>query len=220
MNKVHVNFRRFAGVQIGIVLIMGWTGILWGAAADQVFYVGGAGNQRFNGILELSDGSFLLGGTSDDLSWLPSGTPTTSISRNAANGSSIYPNGVSEGKTAFVLKLSADTSTIQHCLHFPDGDVDDVQWIKTNTAPGEATGDIYISGKWGKSTTGGKDGGFYIAKLNNNFISGVPSGLDYVWNIPTHGKNDHHADIQPWDVFSDGKKMKTGFGAKGHIRWM
>ncbi len=164
-------------------------------------------------MLELSDGSFLVGGSADDLSWLPAGTPTNSISRNASNGSNIYSNGVNEGNVAFILRISGDASNIIECLHFPDGDVDQVQWIKSNSAPGEATGEIFISGTWGKSSSGSKDGGFYIAKLNNNFINGTPSALSYVWNIPTHGKNDKHAQVQPWDVFSDGRIVSIRYGA-------
>ncbi|GEM_PF-2567163 len=182
-------------------------------ATDRVFYAGGEGNQQFFGLLELSDGSLLVGGASDDLSWLPSGTPTSSISANAANGSSIKTNGPSEGKVAFLLHLSADASTLHRCVHFPDGGVDQVQWIKTNTAPGQTTGDLWISGTWGKTSAGSKDGGFYIAKLNGNFLSSTPTGLEYVWNVPTHGKNDQHAKVQPWDVFTDGRVVTIRYGA-------
>jgi len=195
------------------LLILNVVFITIASGSDRVFYAGGSGEQEFRGMLELSDGTFLVGGCSDDLSWLPSGTSTTSISRNATNGSNIYPNGVSEGKVAFILRVSADASTILECVHFPDGDVDQVQWIKTNTAPGEPTGDIFISGTWGKTSAGSKDGGFYVAKLTGNFINGTPSGLSYVWNIPTHGKNNEHAKIQPWDVFSDGRVVSIRYGS-------
>ena len=184
------------------------------SANNLVTYAGSSGNERFFGIHELSDGSYLIGGSADDLSWLPSGTPTTGLNTTAANSSSIDNEGVNEGKVAFIMRLSSDFQTIQEVVHFPDGAADEIRLIKATSAPNAATtGDLYISGKRGKTSTGSKDGGFYIAKLNNNFIGGTPTGLEYVLNIPTHGKEDKHANIQPWDVMSDGKVVTIRYGA-------
>ena len=154
----------------------------------------------------LSDGTILVGGSSPDLAWLPQGTSISPISPVAANGSSIAQQSVSSGKTAFLLRLSADGSNIIQCLHFPSNEVEEIRWIKTDTVPAAlTTGHLYISGKRGSATVAKNSGGFFIAKLNANFLTGTPTALDFVYNLATRGKDTEHGEIQPWDVMSDGR---------------
>lgn len=152
-------------------------------------------------------------GSADDLSWLPPGTTTTELSTTTSNGSAIDNEGINEGKVGFIIRYAADLQSIIEVVHFADGAVDEIRYVKATTAPNASTtGDLFISGKRGKTTTGSKDGGFYIAKLNNNFINGTPTGIVHVFNIPTHGKEDEHAEIQPWDVTTDGKVISIRYG--------
>ncbi|MCC5847390.1 MAG: immunoglobulin domain-containing protein [Verrucomicrobia bacterium] len=179
-----------------------WVHVPPAVASDRVFYVGESGETRFYGHLPLSDGTILVGGAANDLAWVPAGTAITEFSTTAANGSSIKQDGVSSGKTAFVLRLNEDASQILSVLRFPHNQVHNITFLKTDTPTGETTGNLYISGQRGG--TGG-DGGYFIARLNNNFLGGAPTGMDYVWNINTRGRNTDHGVRQPWDVMSDGR---------------
>ena len=185
-------------------------------AQSRVFYVGDTGATRFHGMLELSDGTLLVGGDAADLSWLPAGTPQTSLSTSAANGSSIKQDGVDTDVTAFILRLSADASQVISIHHFPHNAVHNVKDIKTNTPPGQPTGDIFISGQRAGEVT---DSGYFIAKLDGNFVHTDPGEMAYVWNIKTGQSTSDHGRRQPWDVMSDGrivaqigKEYESGWG--------
>ena len=185
-----------------IVWIGVWAYGFSAGASDRVFYVGESGETRFQGHLPLSDGTILVGGTSSDLDWVPAGAAVTQLSATAANGSSIKQDGVSSGKTAFLMRLSADVEDVLSVLHFPHDQVHNITWIHTDTPVGEATGNLYFSGQRGNA---GGDGGYFIARLNNNFLDDAPTELAYVWNINTRGHHTEHGRRQPWDVMSDGR---------------
>ena len=40
-------------------------------AQNRSFYVGNSGNEAFYDVVQLSDGTFIISGTADDLDWLP-----------------------------------------------------------------------------------------------------------------------------------------------------
>ncbi len=153
----------------------------------------------------LSDGTLLVGGSCPDLAWLPAGTLVSTISPVASNGSSIAQQSVSSGRIAFLLRLSSDAASILQCVRFPANEVEEIRWIKTNAAPASPTAHLFISGKRGSATEAKDSGGYFIARLNSNFLSGAPTALDFVYNLKTRGKNTEHAEIQPWDVMSDGR---------------
>ena len=173
------------------------------SAQDRVFYLAGEGERMFHASFLLSDETILVSGAAANMNWLPAGVPTQLISPVAANGSSIRQEGVDSGLTAFILRLNSDGTEILGAVTFPHGQVDEVRYIKATTAPTAAqTGDLFISGTRG--STGGT-GGYYIAKLNGNFLNGLPTGLAHVFNLNTRGKNNEHGLRQPWDVMSDGR---------------
>jgi len=151
-----------------------------GTGGNIVTYAGGIGNEKFQGILQLSDGSVLVGGQADNFDWLPSGVTVNTISNVSR-----YFSSSNEGK-GFVMHLSADQQTILSVIRFPDNSVRDVYKIKTNSLPGLPTGDIFISGS--RDTAAGNDG-YYISRLNNNFIGGIPTGVSYYKSVDARTRN-------------------------------
>ena len=176
---------------------------------NMVTYAGGTGNEKFQGILQLSNGTLLVGGQANNFDWLPVGLPSNTI-----NNVQRYFSASTEG-TGFILHLSADQQAILGLVRFPDNSIRDVYKIKTNSLPGQPTGDIFISGS--RDTVGGSDG-YYIARLNNNFINGLPTGVAYYKSVDARTRNGGGPSIhfppgsesaqkmyQPWDVNSKGQ---------------
>ena len=164
-------------------------------AQNLVTYAGNSGDERFNALIRLSDSTYVVGGVADDLKWVPSGITPSSISSSGINNSlKVYK------KTAFLLHLSANLKSVLHVVYFPSGSVQDIMHIRTDNVPGSLTGNIYISGTTIDSRANG--GGYFLAKLNNNFIGGTPTGLAWAFNVYATG---YYQNAQPWDVGSDGK---------------
>lgn len=153
-----------------------------------------AGAQSFYDIVQLSDGSYLVGGYAENLDWLPASTSQTML---AAGGIS---NSQGTNRFAFILHLSSDLQTAEHLLYLPQNGAEDIRFIKTSNVPGEATGSLYVSGNTNDSKQNG--GGYFIARLNNNFVDGVPDAFEWVYNVWAEGniKTNH-----PWDVDSQGR---------------
>lgn len=168
------------------------------ADGDLVTYAGNGGNERFNTVLPLSDGTFLVGGGADNLDWLAPTVPRTVLPATGINSAAA-------GRIAFVLHLSADLRTALRVLHFPVGTLREVRWLRTTSLPGAATGAILLSATRTNGindTAQGRNEGYLLAKLNNNLVTGVPNGLAWQRNIWATGD---HQTTQPWDVGSDGK---------------
>lgn len=159
---------------------------------NRVFYAGSVGPDRFNDIHRLSDGSFLVAGQSTDLSWIPTTVPQTTLSAAGIDSTA-------SGQIGFILHLSADVSQVLRILRFPSGSVRDVFKIRSSEVPGAPTGNVFISGS--RDGAGGEDG-YYLARLNANFVSSAPTALSWVSNIRAAGGVKGR---QPWDVGSDGK---------------
>jgi hypothetical protein len=155
-------------------------------------YMGGAGDDAFNDVVQLSNGNFLIAGNSNDLSWY-NGLKTNILASgiNNAQGTS---------QIGFLMYLSQDFKTILQLFTFPSNAVENVRFIKLSNKIGASTGDIFISGDTKDSKANG--GGYFIAKLNNNFVKGLPTGLAWVKNIWAEG---YAKEAHPWDVGSDGK---------------
>ncbi|MDQ3073256.1 MAG: hypothetical protein M3Q97_08355, partial [Bacteroidota bacterium] len=164
-------------------------------AQDLVTYAGNEGDERFYSVIQLSDSTYLATGTADDLAWVPSGITITQISAPGINNASNTTD-----KIGFLLHLSSDLKNALRVIHFPAGAVQDIRHIKTSNMPGATTSDIFISGTTMDSRANG--GGYFIARLNNNFVSGVPTGISWVYNVYAAGRIQSE---QPWDVGSDGK---------------
>lgn len=136
----------------------------------------------------------MVSGYSTDLNWLPAGVPVTVLNPSGIN------NGLGTSRYGFLLHLTSDLSQILHVVHFPQGAVEDIRFIKTSNAPGQPTGALYISGN--TSDTEANDGGYFIARLDNNFVNGVPTALSWVRRVWAEG---YPKDYHPWDVSGTGE---------------
>lgn len=160
-----------------------------------VTYAGNAGKETFYDVTQITDGTFLICGYADNLDWIPANVPFTELQYDG-----IIPNSQGSNRFGFILHISGDLQTIKNVVHFPKGGVEDIRFIRTNSLPYEAVGDLYISCT--TSDTRANGGGYLLAKLNGNFIIGIPDAL--VWHHAVwagSGPKDYH----PWDLTSDGK---------------
>ncbi len=166
-------------------------------AANRISYLGGPGAQQLTEIHRLSDGSYLLSGNATNIDFIPQGTPRTELP--AADIRSSRSN-----RFGLILHVSADLQKVLHALYLPRGVVTDIRRIRSNTAPGSKTGDLYISGPRsnGDPALDGGAEGYFIAKLNGNFIDRVPTGFVWVHNVAASSDHQH---FQPWDVDTQGR---------------
>ena len=176
------------------------------AQSNIVTYAGSSGKETFYDVLQITDGTFLVCGYADDLNWIDGGVQQVQLTYTGS-----IPNSLGTNRYGFLLHLSSDLQTILQVVHFPQGAVEDIRFIKTNSIPYSPTGELYIS--CNTSDTDPNNGGYIIAKLDNNFINGVPSALEWfnvVW--AKSGPKDYH----PWDVTSDGKVYYISGEAYGY----
>lgn len=159
-----------------------------------VTYAGNGGKETFYDVLGISNGTFLVCGYAQDLNWISNSVPKTQLTYSGN-----IPNGQGTNRYGFILQLSSDLKNILQVVHFPQGAVEDIRFMKTNTMPYKPTGDLYIS--CNTADTDANNGGYIIAKLNNNFINGIPTALTWlnvVW-AKAYAKATH-----PWDVTISG----------------
>ncbi|MEX1189970.1 MAG: T9SS type A sorting domain-containing protein [Bacteroidia bacterium] len=170
-----------------------------------VTYAGGAGKETFYDVMQITDGSFLVVGYAENLSWVGE-AQQTQLTYTAT-----IPNSLGTNRYGFILHLSNDLQTILHVVHFPQGAVEDIRFIKTNSQPYSPTEDLFIS--CNTSDNDANNGGYIIAKLNNNFINGIPTSLSWVNAVwaKSIAKETH-----PWDVTNAGKVYYIGGEAYGY----
>ncbi|MBK8365549.1 MAG: T9SS type A sorting domain-containing protein [Bacteroidetes bacterium] len=176
------------------------------AQMNIVSYAGSNGKETFYDVMQITDGTFLICGYADDLNWIDAG-----VQRIQLNYPGIIPNSLGSNRYGFILHLSSDLQTILQVVHFPQGVVEDIRFIKTNTLPYTATGDLYISANTADSDA--NNGGYIIGKLDNNFVNGLPTALEWlevVW--AKSGPKDYH----PWDVTNDGRVFYISGEAFGY----
>ncbi len=160
-----------------------------------VTYAGNDGKETFYDVLQLSDGTFVVCGYAENLAWIAGDVPQTEL-----EGTTAIHNGLGTNRFAYILQFSSDLQTMLHVVKLPQGAAEDIRFMKTTNIPGSATGDLFISGN--TSDTYDNDGGYFLAKLNNNFVNGIPTGLTWTRNVWAEtGPKDYH----PWDVTSDGE---------------
>lgn len=166
-------------------------------AQNQAFYLDATGSTRFHDSHPLSDGTLLVTGQAENFDWLPAGAVVQVI-----DGADIDSNATAAG---FILQLTPDLEQVLAAVHFPTGSGRSVYRIRSTEVPGQATGDLFISGH----RDGGGTNGYFIARLNANFVDQVPSAMDWVVNVDTRSDSNDgsgsHKGLQPWDVGSDGK---------------
>lgn len=192
-----------AAVSIALLLILNLNTI---KAQSLVTYLGNQGKETIYDVLQLSDGTVLTCGYTENLDWVPGSVPITFL-----NTSGNIPNSLGTNRYGILLHFSADLSTLLHVVSFAQGKVEDVRFIKTTSLPYKETGDLFIS--CNTADTYQNDGGYIIAKLNGNFIDQVPDALVWhrvVWAL-SYAKEGH-----PWDVTSDGEVYYVSGEAHGY----
>lgn len=187
---------------------------LFANAQHRAFLAGSGQGETFNCVFQLSNGNLLVGGSAPDLNWLPAGTPVAELAGTAGLRSKDLAN------RAFILHLTPDLQTILDVVAFPPGTVTGVTRIKTNGLPGAPTEDLFISGER-KNDTAAADG-YYIAKLNANFLAASPTYLHWTYNVICQGRNatsvSENKTLQPWDVGGDGRVV-VGSGTGFSTNW-
>lgn len=176
-------------MRIALIMLL-WLVAAAAQAQNLLSYAGGTLRERFNDVHRLSDGSYLVAGQAQDLNWLAAGVPRVALSAAGIDSAST-------GNVGFVLHLSGDLQTPLRVLHFPAGSVRDVFKIRSSEVPGQPSGILVLSG----SRDGAVTDGYYLARLNGNFVNAVPTGLSYVYNVRAGGD---HKERQPWDIGADG----------------
>jgi hypothetical protein len=193
-------FRGFVAVSKLAPCLVAWfliCGLPVLQAQNQVFYLDATSSTRFHDAHQLSDGTLLLTGQALHFGWLPAATKLRILNADAIDSDS--------DASGFILHVSADLEQILAAVHFPSGTARSVYRIRSTEVPGQATGDLFISGH----RDNGSSNGYFIARLNGNFVDQLPTAMDWVVNVDTRGDSDDgsnsHKGLQPWDVGSDGK---------------
>jgi Secretion system C-terminal sorting domain len=163
-----------------------------------VTYAGGAGNERFNDVMQLSNGNFIVLGSADNLTWVNVSIPNNTTGTN---------------KVAFIAEFSSNLQTMLNVYYLPANTVENFKFVKTNSLPNTTTGNLYISGDVSDATSGG----YFIGRLNNNFISGAPTGFTWIKSY-TAVAGSYIKTAMPWDVGSN-NKIVYGFGDSHASNW-
>ncbi|MEX0777143.1 MAG: hypothetical protein WD042_15670 [Phycisphaeraceae bacterium] len=164
---------------------------------DMVTYVGGPRGQHFVAVTQLSDGTILVGGGSDNLDWVPADVP-----RVVLDGSAV--SSARTGQVGFLAQFSADMQKLLRVVYLPVDVAVDIRAIRTTNVPGQPTGDMYIAGPRvnGDPEKDGGATGYFIARLNGNFVDRAPTALEWVRNVAAVGT---YVVSPAWDVTSDGR---------------
>jgi hypothetical protein len=162
--------------------------------ATMVAYAGGAGRETFFDVVQLSDSTWLVAGQADNLDWIDAAVPRTVLPATGIN------NGQGTNRIGFLAQFSADWATMKQVVHFAAGAVENIRYIKLTSLPSQPTGQIYISGQ--NDDTKANDGGYYIARLDANFVTAAPTSLDWALSIWAEGTIKEN---QPWDVDAQGQ---------------
>ncbi len=166
----------------------------WLSAQSRLFYAGGSGAEAFYDAHQLSDGSILVAGVADELGWLPAATERIELPANGIR------NNQGSGRYAFLLQLDSSLTQVLRAVHLPAGGAEDFRFIKTTNVPGSTTGHIYLSG----NTADSEEGGYFLGRLNNNFVEGPPTAFEWVVNARC-SDGGYPKRYHPWDVDAEGR---------------
>lgn len=173
---------------------------------NTVTYLGGDGKEVFYDVMQLSDGTILASGYCEALDWI---APNVNLVELNYDGQ--IPNALGSNRFGILCHFSSDLAELIDVVHFPQGAVEDIRFIKSTNIPYQETGALYISSN--TEDTYNNDGGYIIAKLNGNFIDEIPSALEWykvVWAL-SYAKESH-----PWDVTGEGEVYYVSGQAHGY----
>lgn len=180
----------------GLVCALNPSKPVGGTPQDSVFYVGKTGKTHFESAFQLSNGALLVGGGTASFDWLP-----PNIKPVALQGP--VPMGGDTGLTPFIMHLAPDGKRILGVYTLRAGCAEGIASIKTTSIPGSPTGDLFIAGRVKKDPmTSRKVGGFFIAKLDGNFVTKPATKI--TWGHFVKAEGALLTDRLPWDVAPDG----------------
>ncbi|HEX5752847.1 MAG TPA: hypothetical protein VFZ09_41975 [Archangium sp.] len=192
-------------------------GVIGGTDRTVVTYAGNDGLERFESALVLSDGTVLVAGGATSLDWVPPGVPRTQLSAATIQS-------VSGANIGFILHLSADLRSILRVVHFPQGSVRNIQRLRATGAPGQPTGDLYLSGIRDVPADVQQEG-YFIARLDHNFVTAPPTAVRWTYDVKCPPRQasgytgeSEYKHLQPWDVGGDGKVVYA-LGAEYDFKW-
>ena len=93
--------------------------------------------------------------------------------------------------------------TILGFFHLPMDVARDLRWIRKTNRPDLPTGTLFLSGALSNNQ-------YFIGRLDNNFVNGLPSGFEWVVSATTSGNS---VGEQAWDVGGDGRAWSTSTAA-------
>jgi hypothetical protein len=175
-----------------------------------VTYAGGSGNERFNDVMQLSNGNFIVLGNADNLSWVNLSVPQIVLT---VPGTSTVNNITGTNKVAFIAEFSSNLQALLKIYYLPANTVENFKFVKTNSLPNTATGNLYISGDISDASSGG----YFIGRLNNNFVSGAPTGFTWITSIKAVS-GSYIKNAMPWDVGGN-NKIIYGYGDTHSSNW-
>ncbi len=191
----------------GLILIFALFASLSKAQTNMLTYAGNEGSEAFYDVAQLSNGNILVLGAASDLDWIAPEAPRVELSAGDIQ------NNAGTQKIAFILLLDSTAQQLLSVYHLPKGAAENFRFIKFSNMQAQSTEGIYISGDTEDSATGG----YFIGKLNHNFIDGVPTGFDFI--ITVKAKTGSYPKIyHPWDVGSDGKVVYA-YGDSHDYNW-
>ena len=162
---------------------------------DVLAYVGRQGAVKLHGTSVLSDGSVLVAGGATSMNWLPTDIKPTLL------GNAAIESGVS-GQTAFILHLSESFDRILHVVTLAPDQAVDLRRLQTSNRPDQKTAVMFVSGKRAEDKSRNIKPGYFLGRLDGNFVDKVPSKFEWLINVRAEGDMQ---DAQPWDVGSDEK---------------
>ncbi|HQW47465.1 MAG TPA: hypothetical protein PLZ98_10330, partial [Chitinophagaceae bacterium] len=96
------------------------------AQTNIVTYAGNTGKETFYDVMEISNGTFLVCGYADNLNWINPNIPKTQLSFTGS-----IPNALGNNRFGFILQLSSDMKNILQVVHFAQGTVEDIRFMKS-----------------------------------------------------------------------------------------
>ena len=161
------------------------------AQSSMLSYLGNSGKEGFYDVHELNDGTVVVGGYCENLQWVNSNIPITELTITEE-----IPNAQGSNRHGILLHFSARFTSLLHVVAFPMGVVEDVRFVKSNGT----AGNLWVSCTTRDSEN--NDGGYVLAKLNNDFVSGIPTALEWARPVWAEGWIQ---EAQPWDVDGVGR---------------
>ena len=179
---------------------------------------GSAQGLKLNGSFLLPDSTVLVAAEAPNLDWLPASIAVTNL-----DVSQVDVDSRSDRSRGFIIHFNKGQTAVLRVVAFPENTVESVNKFKTNTVPGKPMGDLFVSGRRVSNKPG-----YYVARLGNNFVNGVPTAVAAFINleagtVSTGGKHNYdgpsyHARFQPFDVMSSGKII-AGIGEEFEFDW-